>query len=70
MIRQIHLSHTMLLFLLVGINGSGELGHYLIGVVSREMAQDIGYGDKSCLVGVHHPSLETQRCKDYDNETR
>jgi len=27
----------------------GEVGHFLIGVTSRDVARDIGYGDSACL---------------------
>ena len=26
----------------------GELNHYLLGVVSKDVARDVGYGDKAC----------------------
>ena len=27
----------------------GEMGHFLLGATSREIARDIGYGDKACF---------------------
>jgi len=29
----------------------GEMGHFLLGATSREIARDIGYGDKACFQG-------------------
>ncbi len=30
----------------------GELGHFLIGVTSRDVARDIHYGDRACFRNV------------------
>ena len=27
----------------------GEMGHFLLGATSRDIARDIGYGDKACF---------------------
>lgn len=43
------MSKWTMLPLLTLIYGVGELGHFLIGVVTRSASQDIGYGDMSCL---------------------
>ncbi|KAJ8713126.1 hypothetical protein PYW08_008430 [Mythimna loreyi] len=35
----------------------GELGHYLIGTTSKVTAEDLHYGDKSCMLNLTHISL-------------
>jgi len=30
----------------------GELGHFLIGVTSRDLAREIGYGDLACFENI------------------
>ncbi|KAJ8711473.1 hypothetical protein PYW07_008715 [Mythimna separata] len=35
----------------------GELGHYLIGTTSKVTAEDLHYGDKSCMLNLSHVSL-------------
>ncbi|CAH1641299.1 unnamed protein product [Spodoptera littoralis] len=35
----------------------GELGHYLIGTTSKVTADDLHYGDKSCMLNLTHVSL-------------
>ncbi|KAL4711895.1 hypothetical protein ACJJTC_006064 [Scirpophaga incertulas] len=35
----------------------GELGHYLIGTTSKVTADDLHYGDKSCMLNASHLSL-------------
>ncbi|XP_028026789.1 uncharacterized protein LOC114240448 [Bombyx mandarina] len=35
----------------------GELGHYLIGTTSKVTAEDLHYGDKSCMLNATHLSL-------------
>jgi len=39
-----------MLCLLVNIYVFAELGHFLIGVTSRTVAQDLEYGNKGCLL--------------------
>ena len=29
----------------------GEMGHFMLGATSRDMARDIGFGDKECVPG-------------------
>lgn len=58
----------LMLPLLTGIYVVGELGHFLIGVVSRDAAQDIGYGDRSCLAIPDVRNSSSGFCKDYRNE--
>ncbi|CAL8091732.1 unnamed protein product [Orchesella dallaii] len=41
---------TWVLFLLASLHLSAELGHFLIGVVSKYVARDIHYGTKACFV--------------------
>lgn len=41
----------------------GELGHYLIGVTSKQTAMDLDYGDKACQLNnthFHRDQLPTQ----------
>jgi len=47
----------------------GELGHFLIGPVSRSMAQEMKYGDKGCLPKSSLDDSTTTTCKDDFNET-
>lgn len=42
----------------------GELGHFLIGVVSRAVAQDIHYGDLGCLVNSSFSDVSASFCED------
>jgi len=42
-------SGSWMVFVLGSIYLVGELGHYLIGVVSRTVAQDLHYGSKACF---------------------
>lgn len=50
----------------------GELGHYLIGVTSKQTAIELDYGDHACQLN----STEFSRhdlpkpCSVFDNETR
>ncbi|XP_068243293.1 hexuronate transporter [Palaemon carinicauda] len=46
----------------------GELSHFLLGIVSRPMAQDIHYGDKACLPNPE-VKLQSRDCKDIKNDT-
>lgn len=45
----------------------GELGHFLIGVVSRDIAQDVGYGDKSCLAIPDVINSDAAFCQGFKN---
>jgi hypothetical protein len=47
--RMEHGSGPWMVFVLGSIYLVGELGHYLIGVVSRQVAQDLHYGSKACF---------------------
>lgn len=58
----------LMLPLLTGIYVIGELGHFLIGVVSRDVAQDIGYGDKSCFAFPDVVNSNAKVCQDIKNE--
>jgi len=33
----------------MGCYAVGEIGHFLIGIVSQPIAQDIGFGDEGCI---------------------
>lgn len=50
----------------------GELGHYLIGVTSKQMAIDLEYGDISCQQNntMFTRAEVTQQCSAVQNETR
>ncbi|CAL8071526.1 unnamed protein product [Orchesella dallaii] len=54
--------------LLMGIWTVGELGHFLIGVVSRDVAQDIGYGDKGCFAIRDVTNSNSKLCNDIESE--
>ena len=44
----------------------GECSHFLLGVLSKEMAQDIGFGKKACML---QDDVDTElKCNDYDSE--
>lgn len=47
----------------------GELSHFLLGIVSRPMSQELHYGDLACLP---NPEAATQStsCRDIGNETQ
>ena len=47
----------------------GELSHFLLGIVSRPMSQELHYGDLACLP---NPEAATQSnsCRDIRNETQ
>lgn len=51
----------------------GELGHYLIGVTSKQTAMDLHYGDKSCQIGGEIESIfeneSNATCKTFSNST-
>lgn len=50
----------------------GELGHYLIGVTSKQTAIELDYGDHACQLNssmFHRSELPTQ-CSAVKNETK
>lgn len=53
----------------------GELGHYLIGVTSKQTAMDLHYGDKSCQIstsGASDSIFENESnatCKAFSNSS-
>lgn len=51
----------------------GELGHYLIGVTSKQTATDLHYGDKSCQISTNTESLfeneSNATCKAFSNSS-
>ncbi|XP_035709150.1 uncharacterized protein LOC118436091 isoform X2 [Folsomia candida] len=57
------------LFLMGSIYMIGELGHFLLGTVSRSMAQDIHYGDKGCLKEANMDHVKSEVCTDVENES-
>ena len=48
----------------------GELSHFLIGVVSREAAREVGYGDKACFNGTSVQAEGSVDCSSIRNEER
>ena len=48
----------------------GEISRYLIGTVSREMAQEIHFGDMQCyeMDDVDPSNMTTTSCGDIENE--
>lgn len=48
---------TWVLFLLAGLHLCSELGHFLIGVVSKSVARDIHYGTHACYPSKRVPGL-------------
>ena len=55
------------LFLLTVAYIFGEISHYLIGSLSRQMSRDIGYGDYSCFNNPNVSSSITCSSDDYKN---
>lgn len=39
----------------------GELGHFLIGIVSKPMSQDLKFGEQGCIVSEDSLSYEDQQ---------
>ena len=57
-------------FVFMACYAVGELGHFLIGIVSRPIAQDMEFGEQGCIVNNSEiPSLIQAECKDIKNET-
>ena len=55
-----------MLLLLGSVYMVGELGHFLIGVVSRETAREIHYGDSACFPipdPDNHTTVEFKFCE-------
>ena len=51
--------------------GVGELSHFLVGTTSRDMSQDLQYGDQSCLRNHSTPAFpgsENITCSDYHQQ--
>jgi len=42
----------------------GEMGHFLLGATSREIARDVGYGDKACFGKENGTILSCRKRKD------
>nr|XP_026693449.1 protein spinster homolog 1-like isoform X2 [Ciona intestinalis]XP_026693450.1 protein spinster homolog 1-like isoform X2 [Ciona intestinalis]XP_026693451.1 protein spinster homolog 1-like isoform X2 [Ciona intestinalis] len=64
------LYHWYCTLILMLCYGFGELGHFLIGVTSREMAQDVHFGDVGCVT--YDVMVETSaavRCAEIKNST-
>lgn len=50
------------LFLLGCTYSTGELGHFLLGSVSRPMAQELHFGDKACLKNNEVTNISSATC--------
>lgn len=51
--------------------GSAELSHFLVGTTTRSIAQELHYGDQSCLVraNVSAGMAANASCSAYENQT-
>ena len=51
--------------------GMGELSHFLVGTTTRLMAQDLHYGDQSCMNGPNASARIAAHvtCSSYSNAT-
>lgn len=59
---------SWMLTVLAAIYLVGELGHYLIGVVSRPVAQDLHYGEIGCIERPHVENIKSGICEDQETE--
>ena len=41
----------------------GELSHFLLGILTRHMAQEIHYGDQECLASEYYTELHNMTLK-------
>lgn len=55
---------TWMLTVLGAIYLVGELGHYLIGVISRNVAQDLHYGEIGCMAKDDVTNIRFGICED------
>ena len=46
----------------------GEMGHFMLGVTSRDMARDIGFGDKDCVPRNTENVTEVTQCMTMSRE--
>ena len=51
------------------IYSTHKMTHWLPGVVSRDMARELEYGDKACYENVTDPSSDIT-CGDFEDKTR
>ena len=50
--------------------GFGEYGHYLLGVVSTPLTQDLEFGEQSCVyLNLDVESRADRKCKEFKNVT-
>ena len=50
----------------------GEFSHFILGIITRDVARDVGYGDKACFTRVA-PSIEEatdDNCWKFQDEKR
>ena len=53
----------------MGAYATGELGHFLIGIISRPIAQEMEWGEEGCIVNDTSISYEEQRKCEKKNVT-
>ena len=52
-------------FVFMGCFAVGELGHFLIGIISRPIAQEMEFGEQGCIVNsTEAPSSVQTSCKE------
>ena len=59
-------------FVLMACYAVGELGHFLVSIVSKPMAQEIEFGDKSCLptnLTIDAQVNSSSNCREFKNIT-
>jgi len=57
-------------FVFMGCYAVGELGHFLIGIISRPIAQDMEFGEQGCIVNNTEPPPSIQaNCKEIKTAT-
>lgn len=53
--------------------GVGELSHFLVGTTSRDMSQELEYGDQSCLRNNSVPAYlggDNTTCSEYQDKEK
>ena len=66
--ENIYTWYSILVFM--GCYAVGELGHFLIGIVSTPIAQDLKFGDLGCIPNGTSISYEDQlSCKERNSTT-
>ena len=60
------MGHQGVLVLLISSYLVGEMGHFMLGATSRDMARDIGFGDEECVP--RHNVTEVTQCMTMSRE--